>query len=283
MNPVTIVTDSTACLTPDLLKDNQISVVPLSVNWDGKTYLDNVDITIKEFYTRLAGSKSIPTTSQPSIEAFRQVYDDLLAEGRDILTITLSSKLSGTNDSATQAQREVDSKRVEVVDSLTTSMPLAMVAVKTAMAAASGASLLECKNYAKDLISRSKVYFALETLEFLHKGGRIGGAARFLGTALGLKPILTVQDGTIIAVERVRTSNKAHLRLIELVEEEVGPQGKLEYLGAISANAPEARNELLAEAVKHFRVDREITGDISPVIGTHAGPGAVGLAYIRPA
>ncbi|NLC30095.1 MAG: DegV family protein [Chloroflexi bacterium] len=280
MNKVAIVTDSTVAIPPSIVAEQKLTIVPLAVNWDGETYLDGIDITPKQFYERLGKSKTMPTTSQPSAGAFTEVYTRLLDEGYDILTLVISSKLSGTWDSAIQGAEGLPQDRLVVLNSLQASMPLSIMALMTSDAALKGASLLECKNLAIDVSERVQTLFVLETLEFLHRGGRIGAAARFLGTALKLKPILKLQNGAIVPLEKVRTFSKAIKRLFEIAERDLGKQGRVEYLGVLSANSPKYSEEITATARQRFRVKNEFVSEISPVIGTHTGPGAVGLVYL---
>lgn len=280
MNKVAIVTDSTVAIPPSIVAEQKLTIVPLAVNWDGETYLDGIDITPRQFYERLGKSKTMPTTSQPSAGAFTEVYTRLLDEGYDILTLVISSKLSGTWDSAIQGAEGLPQDRLVVLNSLQASMPLSIMALMTSDAALKGASLLECKNLAIDISERVQTLFVLETLEFLHRGGRIGAAARFLGTALKLKPILKLQNGAIVPLEKVRTFSKAIKRLFEIAETDLGKQGRVEYLGVLSANSPKYSEEITATARQRFRIKNEFVSEISPVIGTHTGPGAVGLVYL---
>lgn len=280
MRKVAIVTDSTTCLTPAEYPDLAIYTIPLSVNFDGKTYLDGIDITPSAFYKMLELTRSMPTTSQPNAESFNKILKQLISEDFDVLVLAISSKLSGTWDSAVLGAKGLPKGRVEIVDTLTASLPEAMVAITVAEAAKAGASLLECKNLAEHLSARTRIYFAVDTLEYLHRGGRIGSAAKFIGSALGLKPILTVNNGYVEALERVRTTKKAHERLLDLVEKEVGHKGRIPFLGVTSANANEAAQNLLAEAHKRFRIDRDKINELSPVIGVHTGPGTLGIVYI---
>lgn len=280
MNKVAIVTDSTTAIPPSIAEDQKLTIVPLSVNWDGKSYLDGVEIASEDFYPRLAAAKSMPTTSQPPASAFAEVYEKLLDEGFDILTMVISSKVSGTWDSAIQGAEGFPQDRLVVLNSLQASMPLAIMALMTSNAALKGASLLECKNLAIDISERIQTLFVVDTLEFLHRGGRIGAASRFLGTALNLKPILKLQNGAIHPHEKVRTFKKAIKRVFEIAEADLGKQGRIEYLGVLSANADKQSFEIAQTARQRFKVKNEFISEISPVIGTHTGPGAVGLVYL---
>ena len=279
MSKVAVVTDSTAYLPEDLISAYNITVVPLVVIWGDETLLDNVDITPKAFYTRLSTSKIMPSTSQPTVQAFVEVFEKLHAEGYDILTVVISSTLSGTLDSATQAKSMVPDARIELIDSKFTSLPLAFMALSAARAAKNGASLEKCKFIVEKIRDNTEVFFAVDTLEFLHRGGRIGGASRFLGTALNLKPILQLQEGKIEALERVRTSKRAHERLIELIKAGVNGHQNINMIGVVAASAPDSASNLLNAIKKSYSPTEILIGNLSPVIGTHTGPGTVGIAY----
>jgi len=280
MSKVAIVTDSTAYLPEDLVSAYNITVVPLVVIWGDETLLDNVDIGPEEFYTRLASAKVMPSTSQATIKAFADTFEKLHSEGYEILTLVISAALSGTLDSAIQATKMVPDAKVELVDSKLTSVPLAFMALSAARAAKRGASLEDCKNIAEQIRDNSEVFFAVDTLEFLHRGGRIGGASRFLGTALNLKPILYLEDGKIEALEKVRTSKRAHHRLIELLKSRMDGKSPVNLIGIVGAAADDSMAHLLSEIKSQFKPNEVMMADLSPVIGTHTGPGTVGVAYV---
>jgi DegV family protein with EDD domain len=183
-------------------------------------------------------------------------------------------------DSAINAKKAFPDANIELVDTLSISTPLAMLVLMAARAARDGASLQECKSLVETASKKIKIYFAVDTLTYLHKGGRINGAAKFLGTALGLKPILELRNGVIEGVEKVRTSKKAHARLIELVESELGDNKSPEFIGIISANAPGASEFLLSEVKKRFNAKEIVIGNLTPVIGAHTGPGTVGIGFL---
>ena len=279
MSEFAIVTDSSAYLPIDILSQYDICVAPQILIWGQQTYQDGVDITPTEFYQRLQKSTVNPTTSQVTPATFHKIFKKLLDEGKDILAILISDKLSGTVASANQASEMLPGARIEVVDSNSTAMAMGFIVLAAARAAQSGASLSECKALAQKAVSHVGVVFAVDTLEYLHRGGRIGGGARFLGTALNLKPILELRDGRIEALERVRTRKKSLTRLIELVEERLAGRSPIR-LASLHANAPEDAKNLLAEAANRLGAVESIFSDVSPVIGTHAGPGTVGLAYM---
>lgn len=282
MSKVAVVTDSTANIPAELIGKYMISIVPLQVIWGKNTYRDSVDIQPAEFYTRLKDAKMMPTTSQPSPAAFSEVYGSLLDQGYDILSLHISGKLSGTVASALQAREHFPGAKIEVIDTNSTAMSMGFPVLAAARAAVQGATLGECQQLAKKGMAHTGLLFVVSTLEFLRRGGRIGGAAAFLGTALNLKPLLELRDGRIEAVERVRTMSKATDRLLDLFEERVGGRRPV-YISGLHANAPEEATVLLNRAKERFSngdVAEGLLSEISPVLGTHAGPGAMGLAFM---
>ncbi len=281
MAPVAVVTDSTAYIPKELVTKYNLIVLPQLLIWGEETFEDGVDIQPEEFYNRLKTAKQMPTTSQVTPVTMQKTFTRLLEEGHDVLGIFISSKLSGTIQSAMQARDALSSgkEKVEIIDSYSTSMAMGFHVLSAARAAADGASLAECKAVAEKARQHSGVYFVVDTLEFLHRGGRIGGAQRFLGSALNLKPVLAVLDGRVEAVERIRTKRKALNRLLELVGENV--QGKSPVrLATLHANAPQEARDLLERASEMLNPVESIFSEVSPVIGTHTGPGTVGLAYM---
>jgi len=275
---VAIVTDSTANLPTELLHQYHIIVLPLSLIWGEKTYLDAVEIQPIEFYQRLKTTKVMPSTSQVTPVQFTNVFSSLIDQGCEILCITIASSLSGTMDSAIQAKAGFPKARIELVDSQTTSLALGLQVLAAGRAIANGATLEECKAMVEGARANTGVFFVVDTLEFLYRGGRIGAAARFLGTALGLKPILELRAGQILPVERVRTQRKALDRLLELVADRIDGKSLIR-LAVIDADASEAADTLMEKARQRFNPIEIFRGDVSPVIGTHAGPGTVGMAF----
>ncbi|MEN8172070.1 MAG: DegV family protein [Chloroflexota bacterium] len=280
MSKIAIVTDSTAYLPDDLVEQYKISVVPQVLIWGGETMRDGIDIDAEEFYNRLANTDVMPTTSQASVVDFKDTFDRLSNEGYEILAVLVSEGLSGTVDSARGAKEMCPDAKIEIINSGTVSMELGFHVLAAARAAAAGASLAECKAEAEDARERTGIVFAVDTLEFLHRGGRIGSAARFMGTALQMKPILTLANGRIEPLERVRTKRKSHQRLVELIGATSADYPKIQ-LGVIHANAPDDADALLAAAKQALPNITEtfITG-VSPIVGTHVGPGTVGLSFL---
>jgi len=280
MSKVAIVTDSTAYLPDDLIEQYQITVVPQVLIWGEETMRDGVDIGATEFYIRLANAEVMPTTSQASVVDFKEIFDRLSDAGYEILAVLVSEGLSGTVDSARQAKEMCPAAKIEFINSGTVAMELGFHVLAAARAAADGASLMDCKAVAEDARNRTGIVFAVDTLEFLHRGGRIGGATRFLGTALQMKPILTLANGRIEPLERVRTKSKSHQRLVELIGDYSANYQKIK-LAVIHANAAEDGRALLAAAKQSLNNITEtfFTG-VSPIVGTHVGPGTVGLSYM---
>ena len=279
MPKVAIVTDSTAYIPPDLLEKYHITVAPQVLIWGDESYRDGVDISPVEFYERLANTDIMPSTSQVTPADFKDIFEKLHGEGKDILAILISEKLSKTVNSANLASQMVPDARVVVVNSDTTAMEMGFHVLTAARAAENGASLEECEAIAKDAQENSGVIFAVDTLEFLYRGGRIGGASRFLGTALQIKPLLELIDGKIEALEQVRTKKKAQNRLKELIVERVAGKENI-HLATLHANAAEDAQALLDAINEVVNAEEVVFSEVSPVIGTHAGPGTVGIAYM---
>ena len=278
MSKIAFVVDSTAYIPPDQVQQFGITVIPQVLIWDEQTMLDGVDIQPTAFYERLRESKTMPTTSQATIGAFKEVFAPLVAEGRPILAILVSNKLSGTIQSAEQAKAEFPDAKIVIVDSEAVAMALGFQVLAAARGAREGKSFEEVAEIARQAKPRTGVVFVVDTLEFLHRGGRIGGASRLLGTALNLKPILEFQDGVIEAVDRVRTRSKAQARLLDLLENRIDGRPNLR-LAVLHAAAEQQARELLEIAANRFNPIETVFSEVSPVVGTHAGPGTLGLCY----
>lgn len=279
MPKVALVTDSVTYLPKELVEKYAIRIVPVMIIWSGVEQRDGIDILPKEFYTRLQSDPKMPSTSQPPPIEFKKVFDELLAEGHDILAIMLSSKFSGTYASAKEAQGMLPGANIEVIDSLTGSMGIGWPMLHVAQAAEKGASLAECKALAQKAVKNTGILLTVDTLEFLHRGGRIGGAQRFLGDILSFKPILEVVDGAFLGLERVRTRQKALNRLVDLLETRIAGR-KPVRLAALHANAPELADQLLREASARVHPVETLIAEVSPAVGVHLGPGTVGYAFM---
>lgn len=282
MSKFAIVTDSTAYLPAELTKKYNITVAPQVLIWGEETFRDGVDIQPDEFYSRLKTAKVMPSTSQVSPATMQSIFQGLVDQGMDVLGIFISSKLSGTLQSAIQAKSmmEAAGEKVTLVDSQATAMALGFQALAAARAMDAGASLQECTAFAEKAHERTGVFFAVDTLEFLHRGGRIGGAQRFIGSALNLKPILALKEGKVEGVDRIRTKSKAHDRILELVSEQAKGKPNIR-LATLHANAADDAKKLLERATAELSPVETVFTELSPVVGTHAGPGTVGLAFIH--
>jgi DegV family protein with EDD domain len=280
MSKIAIVTDSTSFLPADLVKKHNITVMPQILIWGEQEFRDGVDIQPTEFYTRLKTAKTMPSSSQVSPSTMQTTFQNLVEQDFEIVGLFVSSKLSGTMQSAMQAKETMGTAggKVTIVDSFATSMSLGLIVLAAARAAESGSSLSECISAVEQAKRNSGLFFAVDTLEFLHRGGRIGGAQRFIGSALNLKPILALKDGKVEGVERIRTKSKAHDRVLELISEQVGGKSNVR-IATLHANAGEDAKALLDRAAQKLNPIETIFAEVSPVVGTHTGPGTVGLAY----
>jgi DegV family protein with EDD domain len=278
MPSITFVTDSTAYIPADLVAKYNIKVAPQVLIWGEEQMRDGVDITPTQFYERLKKSEIMPTTSQVAVVSFKEILEPLAAQGASVIMILISDRLSKTLQSAAIAHAMVPGGRVEIVDSQSTAMALGFQVLAAARAAAEGKSYDEVVPIARKAKEQTGVLFVVDTLEYLHRGGRIGGASKLFGTALNLKPLLELRDGQIEPIERIRTKTKATSRLLDVLAERIGDRKPLR-LAAIHAAAEVEARELLQEAKKRFQPVEALMADASPVVGTHAGPGTVGMAY----
>ncbi len=281
MSKIALVTDSTAYIPKEYIEQYKITVTPQVLVWGNQTYRDGIDIQPEDFYERLKTAKVTPTTSQVAVVEMQAAFSSLLEQGFEVLGVFISSKLSGTCQSALQARENLTSgkDKIEIVDSNTTAMAMGFQVLATARAVTQGASMSECKTLLEEVRAKTGVYFVVDTLEFLHRGGRIGGAQRFLGTALNLKPILAVQDGRVEALERIRTKGKAIERLINIIAEQTAGKSPVR-LAVVHANAAEEAKAVLERAAKLVDAEEAIFTSVSPVVGTHTGPGTIGLSYM---
>ena len=279
MSKVAIVTDSSAYLPDHIVAQYPVFVVPLTLNWEGRDYRDGVDIRAEAFYSRLATSQSIPTTSQVTIFEYQKIFSKLLAEDFQILTLPISSGISGTIQSAIQAKELFPNSPVEVMDTKLVSMALGFQVLAAARAAQNGASLSECVEIAKTAYTKIGVYFTVDTLKYLHQGGRIGGARHLIGTALNIKPILEIKNGKIELVGSVISQRKAIERMVELVE--VGIEGRTPVrISVFHAGVKEQAQALQDRLMVKFNAVEGILSEVSPVVGSHTGPGTISVAYM---
>lgn len=281
MTKVAVVTDSTAYIPAEIASKHSITVAPQVLIWGNETFKDGIDIRSEEFFSRLQSAKTMPSTSQVSPATMQSIFQPLVEQGYEVLGIFISSKLSGTLQSAIQGKEMMAAagEKVTLVDSQATAMALGFQALAAARAVEAGASFAETVALARKAHEKTGVMFAVETLEFLHRGGRIGGAQRFIGAALNLKPILELRNGLVEGVERIRTKTKAHDRILEMVIEKTKGKSGVR-LASLHANAADDARSLLDRAAQQVKPVETIFTEVSPVVGTHTGPGTVGLAFM---
>ncbi|MFQ5854519.1 MAG: DegV family protein [Anaerolineae bacterium] len=278
---IRLVTDSTTQLPGGAAEKYNIFIMPQIVIMHGKEYRDGVDISTEEFYRRLAEADALPTTTQPSPGDFQRVYERLVAEGADIISIHLPETLSGTMNSARQAAAMVEGARITPVATPWIASAQGFIVLEAARAIEAGASYDEVLELVDQLVPRQNLVFALDTLEYLHKGGRIGGAQALLGSLLRVKPILYLKDGRIEPLDRVRTWGRVSNRLLGLMADMLGPGDDPVHVGVIHSRNEEGAARLEEEVSRRFDVAELFTSEIGPVVGTHTGPGALGAAFYR--
>ena len=268
-----VVTDSTADVPPEWRERYGLEVVPLNVIFGSESFRDGVDLTSDQFFEKLERSPSLPTTSAPSPGDFAAVYERLSKECEGVVSIHIGSNLSATAEAARVGASAVEGFPVHVIDSRTTAMPVALLC----RAAAESASLDEAVRAVEERIPKTKVLALLDTLKYLEKGGRIGRAQYLVGSLLDFKPIVGLFDGAVQAVDRVRTWRRALARLVELAKADL----PVEALYVMYSTVPEDAERVRAELAQELP-DLEIgLGRIGAVLGTHVGPRAMGLTYIR--
>jgi len=273
---VRIVTDSTADLTKEQQQAAGITVVPLNVHFGDQVFRDHVDLTPDEFFRRLKASTQLPRTSQPSVGVFEEAYRTLRESGDEIVSVHLSSKVSGTCNSAQMAAKGVDEQAIEVVDSLSTSMALGFMALEGARLARAGRDRASIAERLRALVPKARVVCVVDTLTYLERGGRIGKARALLGSLLNVKPILQLKDGEVVPVGRARGRPQALNKLVELLERD-GHVSQLAIMhGAAQADAEQLRERV---AASYPGLDILLT-EIGAVLGTHTGPGVIGFTYL---
>ena len=270
-----VVTDSVSDISPEIAKKLKITVIPLTVIFGTEQYLDGIELSNTDFFNRLNSDANHPSTSQPSPDAFVQAYEKLLKKDFEILSVHVSAKLSGTINSAEQAIKMLDTKKIKIVDTGTASMAQGLTAMSAARAVKSAKSLEELEKIAIDTATKTKVFVAMDTMEFLRRGGRIGKAKAMLGSILNIKPIITTVDGEIVPHSRARTIKKAISTMIK----DMGDINSVSEIAILHGNVPETANEIV-EQIDSENLDQPITvTGIGPVVGTHAGPGCIAIAF----
>jgi DegV family protein with EDD domain len=280
MAGVTVVTDSTSYLPPELIERHGIRVVPLYVVFDGDRPLSELEITdYPAFFEELRTADKLPTTSQPSVGDFTAVFEPLLADGGEVVSVHISGGLSGTPEAARQAKQALErdgrgGERIEVIDSKTAAGGLGMMVLAAAKAAAGGASAPEIADSVREARKELKIWFAIDTLEFLKRGGRIGAARAWIGSTLKVKPILTVEN-EMTPVERVRTSSRAFDRMVDYARQR--HESGADAWSAQHIAAPDECARLVERCREIFGCEPTIVSEIGPVLAAHTGPGLLGV------
>lgn len=275
---IKVVIDSTAYLNEAVIRQHDIHVVPLYVHFGDRAYKEGVDVGNEEFYALLKEAAELPTTSQPSAGEFYQVFAELTGAGHEVIALTISEKLSGTWNSAMAAKETLPEAKISVIDSKFTSIGLQLMIEAAAAAIAAGATRQEIVGQIEEIKEKMTILFFADTLEYLVKGGRIGNAKALLGTLLKVKPILVLQDGAIEPLEQVRSKRKAMARMLDLIEEHVGAGGCDAKVGLANALVREEAQALGQEIQARLGCAEPFVSDLGPVIGTHTGPGVIGVA-----
>ncbi|WP_420452061.1 DegV family protein [Ilumatobacter sp.] len=280
MSNVRIVTDSACDLPADVAAEAGIEIVPLSIRFGDEELIDREELSVAEFWNRCANMDALPETAAPAPGQFETTYRRLADEGATgVVVVTLSGELSATIQSAELAARSIAQDDgveldVRIVDSRTVTLGIGTIALACARAAEAGSSIDEIEQLARDLAGRTRVYGALDTLDNLKKGGRIGNAKAFLATALSIKPIIEVRDGVVEQAGKQRTRSKA---LAFLVEQVKGYEGRIENLAVLHADCSDV--DVFVDMLRPHHDGEIVVGEIGPVIGTHGGRGTIGVAF----
>lgn len=275
---VAVVSDTTGYLPPDFVREHDIRLVSLYVNWEDGSERESEMVSFDAFYDRLRTVEQLPTTSQPSIGDFLEVYEPLVEQGRDVVSIHISGGISGTVEAARQAAERISERtgeeRVTVIDSETGCGGLGLMAITAARAAKEGASAEEVAERVREARRSFKLWFAVDTLEYLRRGGRIGAASAWLGTALKMKPILSMERD-ITAIERVRTGGRAVRRLVDYMDQHRQDGADIWVVQHIQA--PEEAAKMVEQAQELMGTPPFWVSEVGPVIGAHVGPGLLGI------
>jgi DegV family protein with EDD domain len=275
---IVVVTDSSAYLPDEVIKDLPIAVIPLWLMWNEESYQDGIDIQPSEFYERLKASKAVPTSSQPSAQEFGEFFKKLTQDADAIVNVLVSSQISGTIASAQVAAAEYPEMDVRIVDAFSSAMGLGLCVLAAGRAAAEGKSVDEVVTAATEMSKKVYTLFVVDTLEYLFKGGRISGGKHLLGTALNIKPILHFEDGKIKPHSQARTKRKALAQMLEIVERRLGGK-QMQEVAVMDVNAPDEGDSVAEMVRERFKPSVLHRTGVSPVVGTHVGPGTVGIAF----
>ena len=277
MNSIRIVTDSTVDLSDEIIKKYNISIVPLSISIDGETFLDRVEITPSQFIKKMANAKELPKSSQPAVGQFVELYDQLGSEGNEIISIHMTSGMSGTVSSAENAA-QISTSKVSVVDSKFISKGLSFQVIEAAKLAIEGKSSAEIVKHMDKIRENTSLFVVVDTLENLVKGGRIGKGKALIGSLLNIKPIASLADGVYTPIAKVRSQSQIVKYLTNQFSEDT--TGKIiKGVGIVHADALELAYKLKESLIKVSGFEEIDVDDTTPIVSTHTGPGAIGFMY----
>ncbi|GAB6106422.1 DegV family protein [Fusibacter bizertensis] len=277
---ITLITDSTCDLQPELLSSLGVQFAPLKVLFKDKEYIDKIDLTNSEFYNLMRQSRELPTTSQVNPGEFYELFSQELSKGNQVIGIFLSSELSGTYGSAVVAKEMLGNEGIHLIDSRTVSFALGLIVLKLQEKINSGASIDEVLAMGNTLVARSQLYGMLDSLENLKKGGRLSSGTAMIGKMLNLKPIIEVQNGLVKVAEKARGSRKGLAWMVEQLSSHY-PNGKIESIAIAHANNAEKLADIKQLLLERFDIGKIYEVEIGSVVGTHAGEGAVGITFYK--
>ena len=277
MKKVIVVTDSNATVPEALVQELDIRIVPIVLNLDGHSYRDGIDLTPGEFYCLLRANKHVPTTSAPSAGDFLRVYTAAAQDSAGVVAIHIPPQLSSIYNTAVLASQLVDGAPIHVVNSRSATMAQGFVVLEAARAAAAGADLDAVVARAEEIASKVRFFATLETLEYLYRGGRIGGVAALMGSALQIKPIVHIVDGQVELFAKPRTRRKAVRRMLQAMAEQV--DGRPIHAAVMQADAAQEAEGLRQRVAEQFDCIELYVTEFTPVMGAHAGPGLLGVAF----
>ena len=275
---IAIVTDSTAYIPDDLIEKHNIHVVPLSVVFGEESYREGIDISTEAFYEKVKNSSDLPTTSQPAIGTFIETFEQLAENHEAIISIHLSSKISGTYEAAKSAGTMVENVKVFAFDSELSAMPQGFYAIAAAEMAQAGKTVEEILAKLDEMKTRTRAYFMVDDLSHLQRGGRLSSAQKLLGSLLNIKPVLHMVDGLIVPFEKIRTRKKALKRIIGMLEEDA-EQNKVKRVVFIHANREQDALQLRDQFAEKYPDIETIISYFGPVLGTHIGEGSLGVSW----
>lgn len=276
---IRIVTDSTGDIPKDLIDRYGIIELPLTVHFGDEEYRDRVDITPEEFYDKLVKSQKSPTTSQVNPVAFEEVFKREIESGNSVISIHISSDLSGTYQSAVIAKDSIGSDKISIIDSRTATLALGGIVLKAAELVEKGLTHEEVVREIEEFKNKVNLLIVVDTLEYLKRGGRLSGAQAMIGGILNIKPILTIKDGKVVVVDKARGIKKAFSIVIDIMKQK-GHDISSQSIGIANANCPETVSELKLAIIGEFGSAQFIDTKVGSVIATHVGPGAFGVAFI---